>query len=182
MKGGTGKSPMAQPQQPAKPAQTQPLANGQGEQSPDRTPQGLDVATSAAPASGPAAQQKAPTESEKPGTGKGSKILDVKAQDKPGEFVLTIVTDGPVEKVSTFHAKGPARLAIDLQGSWQSALGASIPMEGELFERVRLGAHPDKLRLVIDYRDKELSAFSELIVERQPKGVVVRIPKAKARP
>lgn len=157
----------------------QSAANAQGDQPAAKTPQALATSTASSGTATPPGQTKA---EEKPAAPKGTRILEIKTQDKPGEFVLTIVTDGPVEKVTSFHAKGPARLAVDLQGSWQSALGASIPVEGELFERLRLGAHPDKLRLVIDYRDKDLAAFSEQIVEKQPKGVVVRIPKAKPKP
>lgn len=165
-----------------KPAKTQASKQAQSDQPAANASQGQpDVSPAAAPSGAQAFPEKAKAE-EKPAAARGTKVLEIKTQDKPGEFVLTIVTDGPVEKVTSFHAKGPARLAIDLQGNWQSALGASIPVEGELFERLRLGAHPDKLRLVIDYRDKELSAFSEQIVEKQPKGVVVRIPKAKTKP
>lgn len=166
---------------PGKPSTAQASKPGQSDQSAAKTPQPLAGVSPAASSGAPTPSEKAQAD-EKPATARGTKILEIKTQDKPGEFVLTIITDGPVEKVTSFHAKGPARLAVDFQGSWQSALGASIPVEGELFERVRLGAHPDKLRLVIDYRDKELSAFSEQIVEKQPKGVVVRIPKAKAKP
>lgn len=165
-----GKLPTAQASKPA-----------QSDQPATKTPQPLAGVSPAASSGATMPSEKAAVD-EKPAAARGTRILEIKTQDKPGEFVLTIITDGPVEKVTSFHAKGPARLAVDFQGSWQSALGASIPVEGELFERVRLGAHPDKLRLVIDYRDKELSAFSEQIVEKQPKGVVVRIPKAKTNP
>jgi len=166
---------------PGKSSKAQASKPAQSDQPAAKTPQPL-AGVSPAASSGATTPSEKKLADEKPAAGKGTRILEIKTQDKPGEFVLTIVTDGPVEKVTSFHAKGPARLAVDLQGYWQSALGASIPVEGELFERVRLGAHPDKLRLVVDYRDKELSAFSEQIVEKQPKGVVVRIPKAKPKP
>lgn len=150
----------------------------------DKAPAKPEAATGAETSTQPAQPQPetAVVDAEKATTPRGTRILEIKTQDKPGEFVLNIVTDGPVERVTSFHAKGPARLAVDLQGSWQTTLGASLPVEGELFERVRVGAHPDKLRLVIDYRDKELATFSEQIVEKQPKGVLVRIPKAKPKP
>lgn len=166
---------------PGKSSKAQASKLAQSDQPAAKTPQALAGVSPAASSGAPTPSEKALAD-EKPAAAKGTRILEIKTQDKPGEFVLTIVTDGPVDRVTSFHAKGPARLAVDFQGSWQSALGASIPVEGELFERVRLGAHPDKLRLVIDYRDKELSAFSEQIVEKQPKGVVVRIPKAKPKP
>ncbi|WP_043645291.1 AMIN domain-containing protein [Fundidesulfovibrio putealis] len=166
---------------PGKSSKAQASKPAQSDQPAAKTPQPL-AGVSPAASSGASTPSEKALPDEKPAAAKGTRILEIKTQDKPGEFVLTIVTDGPVEKVTSFHAKGPARLAVDLQGSWQSALGASTPVEGELFERIRLGAHPDKLRLVIDYRDKELSAFSEQIVEKQPKGVVVRIPKAKPKP
>lgn len=132
------------------------------------------------------AQFTAPKQSGQPSGGgeqsatpAGGKVLDVKVQDNPGEFVLTIVTDAPLERVTSFHAKAPARLAVDLWGPWQTSAGGAVTLQSGLMEKVRLGAHPDKLRVVIDYRDKDLATFSEPVIEKQPKGVVVRVPKPK---
>ncbi|MBI4806287.1 MAG: AMIN domain-containing protein [Desulfovibrio sp.] len=110
---------------------------------------------------------------------KGGKVVDVTAQDNPGEFVLTITTDGPVERVTSFYAKDPARLAVDIWGVWQPGVPGVIAVGGPIMERIRIGSHPDKLRLVVDYRDKESSGFSEPVVEKTDKGVVVRVPKSK---
>lgn len=114
-----------------------------------------------------------------PAGAKGGKVLEVKGQDRPGEFVLTIVTDGPVERVTTFHAKGPARLGVDIWGGWQPSGPASLPVDSELMARIRLGTHGDRLRLVIDYKDKDLAAFTEPVVEKEPQGLVIRVPKPK---
>lgn len=118
-------------------------------------------------------------QAERPAAAKGGKVVEITAQDNPGEFVLTITTDGPVERVTSFYAKDPARLAVDLWGGWQASGPSVIAVNSPLVERIRTGSHPDKLRLVVDYRDKDFSGFSVPVVEKQDKGVVVRVPKNK---
>ena len=108
---------------------------------------------------------------------KAGKVLEFKVQNLPGEFVLTIVTDTPVEKVESFHAKSPARLVVDIMGGWQAAGPSNRSVDSDLVEKIRVGVHPDKLRLVMDYKDKDLPQVSEPIIERQPKAVVIRLPK-----
>jgi hypothetical protein len=120
-------------------------------------------------------------QAEKAAAAKGGRVVDVTAQDNPDEFVLTITTDGPVERVTSFYAKDPARLAVDIWGGWHSGVPGVIAVGGPLMERIRIGAHPDKLRLVVDYRDKDSVGHSEPVVEKKDKGVVVRVPKGKVR-
>jgi len=110
---------------------------------------------------------------------KAGKVLEFKVQNLPGEFVLTIVTDTPVEKVESFHAKSPARLIVDIMGGWQAAGPSNRSVDSDLVEKIRVGVHPDKLRLVMDYKDKDLPAVSEPIIERQSRAVVIRLPKPK---
>ncbi|MFZ5427240.1 MAG: hypothetical protein ACOZEN_09705 [Thermodesulfobacteriota bacterium] len=114
-------------------------------------------------------------QSAKSGTA-GGKVLGINVRENPREFVLTIVTDGPVERVTAFHAKSPARLGVDLWGDWQPSAPLARPLGGPAMERLRQGVHPGKLRLVIDYKDKDLSAFSEPVLEKQPRAVVIRLP------
>jgi len=118
-------------------------------------------------------------QTEKSAAAKGGRVVDVTAKDNPGEFVLTITTDGPVERVTSFHAKDPARLAVDIWGGWQTSVPGVIAVGGPLMERIRIGSHPDKLRLVVDYRDKDSSGFSDPVVEKKDKSVVIRVPKNK---
>jgi hypothetical protein len=123
-----------------------------------------------------------PKQTDKAAAAKGGRVVDVTVQDTPGEFVLTITTDGPVERVTSFYAKDPARLAVDIWGGWQSSVPGVIAVGGPLIERIRIGSHPDKLRLVVDYRDKESAGFSEPVVEKKDTGVVVRVPKKDKKP
>jgi hypothetical protein len=106
-------------------------------------------------------------------------VLEFKVQNLPGEFVLTIVTDTPVEKVESFHAKSPARLVVDIMGGWQAPGPSNRTVDSDLVEKIRVGVHPDKLRLVMDYKAKDLPQVSEPIIERQPRAVVIRLPKPK---
>lgn len=148
---------------------------------------GQDTADRDGAQSGVAARQAgaAPAKPAETGNGggpgpAGGKVLDIKARENPGEFVLTIVTDGPVERVTAFHARSPARLGVDLWGDWQPSAPLARALEVPSMERLRQGVHPGKLRLVIDYKDKDLSAFGEPVLEKQPKAVIVRLPLGAA--
>jgi hypothetical protein len=129
---------------------------------------------------GPGSELPSLAEEEKAAGAKTGKVLDFKVQDLPGEFVLTIVTDSPVERVTSFHAKSPARLVVDLVGGWQAEGPPTRAVGSDLVEKIRVGVHPDKLRLVIDYKDKNLAVVSEPIIERQPRAVVIKLPKVEA--
>ena len=144
----------------------------------DAKPKAQEAAPAEKGVPGPVQGQLAKEAAKQPASeAKGGKVLEIKAEERAGEFVLTIVTDGPVERVTSFHAKGPSRLAVDIWGGWQVSGPSAKAVQGEFIEKVRVGAHPDKLRLVVDYRDKELSGAPEPSVEKQPKAVVVRLPR-----
>lgn len=145
---------------PATPQPASAPAASEGN-TPTQTPQTIEAAEAKTPAP------------------KGGKVLSIKTQDLAGEFMITIETDGPVERVTSFHAKSPARLVVDMWGAWQPGGPLTLPVQSGIMEKIRQGAHPEKLRLVLDYRDKDLVEFSEPSIEKQPKAVVVKVPKAR---
>lgn len=124
-----------------------------------------------------AANLPAGAEQKKGEDSKLNRVQGITFSDRPGAFEMTVVTQNPVESVRFFHSKAPARLAVDLPGSWQSGIGASVPCQGELMERVRVGVHPDKVRLVLDYKDKDAPNVSDPVIEKRSNGVLIRVNK-----
>lgn len=121
-----------------------------------------------------ASSQTGPDAAKPPRTGK---LLDIRTQDKPGEVVLTIVTDMPPEKVTKFLAGKPNRFVMDLWGAWRGADPATKEFDSELIERARIGWHQGRIRVVIDYREKEQSGLREPVIDVSEQGVVVRMAK-----
>jgi hypothetical protein len=87
-----------------------------------------------------------------------------------GEVMVSLLADGPVESHSSFPLRAPPRWVIDLPGRWTYAGPKGFGIESPDVERVRLGVHPDKLRIVIDYNEKKPP---EPIVKTMPHGLIV---------
>jgi type IV pilus secretin PilQ/predicted competence protein len=67
----------------------------------------------------------------------------------PG-VLLHMVADGAIESTESFVLENPARLVIDLPGLQNAAPKARVAVGGDLVSSVRVGAHPDKVRVVVD--------------------------------
>jgi hypothetical protein len=102
----------------------------------------------------------------------------VSASDKPGEYVLTVTTTSPVGEVTRTYMDGPPRLVIDLAGRWTYTGPLSLSGKSPLIRLVRVGKHPDRLRLVLDLAPEAVARLREApVVDRTPNGVVIRLPK-----
>ena len=87
---------------------------------------------------------------EKPGatTGDGLKMTKVEVRRGDAEAVVKIFGDGELPFES--RMVGPSRLVVDFAGV-SSALGRKVlPVDHPLLKRIRIGQHPDGLRLVFD--------------------------------
>jgi hypothetical protein len=102
----------------------------------------------------------------------------VSAADKPGEYVLTVTTSTPAGEVTRTYMDNPPRLVIDLAGRWTYTGPLSLSGKSPLVALVRVGKHPDRLRLVLDLAPEATSRLREApIVDRTPNGVSIRLPK-----
>lgn len=106
-----------------------------------------------------------------------SPAFNVSYDEQPGGLARIKIQSSGMESVAPFLIENPYRLVIDIpdqrvQKNIETALNNS-----RLLKAVRIGAHADKIRVVIDFRDAEPPNFStkatakELIVsfgERRP--------------
>ncbi len=86
---------------------------------------------------------------------------------------LAIETDGDVAKFELIELSDPPRLAVDLYGL-SSAIKSSKATGGPL-KSVRVGAYPEKVRLVLDMNDK-MPAYR---ASRTGHGIVVTLSAAQ---
>ncbi len=148
-------------------------------QAPAPTPPSESTPTSAPAASGhPVGTPPTGTEQKQVGETKTNRLQTIRFAETPETFEMTVLTQTPVETTRSFHSTSPARLVVDLPGSWQSGVAASIACKSELMARVRVGVHPDKVRLVLDYKDQDAQDFAEPIIEKRPTGLVITVSKA----
>ncbi|UCG11862.1 MAG: type IV pilus secretin PilQ, partial [Deltaproteobacteria bacterium] len=78
------------------------------------------------------------------------KIVAIQSEVVGQGFEVTIVADGRIDRYNAFPLSEPPRLVLDLMGM-QSALDRAVfPLSDPMVKRIRLGTHPDKVRVVFD--------------------------------
>ena len=84
---------------------------------------------------------------------------------------VTLDLDGSIEKIDTVEIDHPSRLVVDLWGVVDVTGKKEIPVSSSEIARVRIGRHPDKVRVVLDLSGGK-APFS---LERDGKAVVVAV-------
>lgn len=105
-------------------------------------------------------------------------VIRLVAEDKAGEYVLTVQTSTPPAHYEKMFLNSPPRMVLDLNGSW-TYTGATSQATGQQFIRqIRVGRHADLFRVVLDMGPEALSQLRGTpTLERGPQGVTLRIPK-----
>ena len=98
-------------------------------------------------------------------------IEDVKAVDGPGGLRIDVISDGPIEGHRHFFMEDPPRLVIDLPGLWKQPRFHARKLDGSPVERIRIGQHPGKLRLVLDLRESGTGISA--VIRETPEGLSV---------
>lgn len=171
---------------PAAPEQTPPPVQAAAPHVPAQAPDPVPTAAEALdlPEHKPGLAAKKPVKDKPVATGKPAAspsrgaVVAVSAADKPGEYVLTVTTTSPVGEVTRLYMDGPPRLVIDLGGRWTYTGPLSLPGKSPLIRMIRVGKHPDRLRLVLDLAPEATTRLREApVLDRTQNGVVIRLPK-----
>ena len=102
----------------------------------------------------PETEESSPATGELPPSPSGPRTLTgLMSRSGDGRFELTAVAGGPVRKTNVFPLSDPPKLVVDLAGEWDRKVTSPVAVESPLVKRVRLGNHPDFLRLVLDLAD-----------------------------
>lgn len=134
------------------------------------------AAEPAAPKAQPEAKAKTKAEA-KPQAAAGH-VIRLVAEDKVGEFVLTVQTDKAPAQFEKMFIADPPRMVLDLPGSWSYTGPGARETGNGLIRRIRVGTHPDRFRVVLDMAPDALSRLRGTpTAERVPGGVTLKIPK-----
>ena len=77
----------------------------------------------------------------------------------------------PPDAVNSFALSSPSRLVIDVRGPRRGTPTAVYQADDELLAQVRLGTHPNHLRLVLDLKESKIPPFS--VDQRTDRVVIV---------
>ncbi|MBW1768899.1 MAG: AMIN domain-containing protein [Deltaproteobacteria bacterium] len=108
------------------------------------------------------------------------RLRGVEPIDSEEEFRVEVLADGPIPNARKFFMDRPPRLVIDLKGKWREPEYSVVEVNSSIVRRIRIGKHIDKLRIVIDLKDRRL--VTSAIIQRTPKGLTAIIKKRGSSP
>src|SRR3990172_8781590 len=103
---------------------------------------------------------------------KADKLLRVETKKEGAAIIIKIVGNGVIGDFNAFDIDKPAppRLVVDVWGVKNSITKRSLRVNSPMIKRVRVGEHPDKVRLVFDSNQKKLPSYT---IERIEDTLVV---------
>jgi type IV pilus assembly protein PilQ len=90
---------------------------------------------------------------------KAKEVANVSFEEKSDYITFNIIGDGRIENYNSFKLDSPARLVLDVWGVESRYPKKTINMKNPFVKAVRIGQHPDKLRLVFDSSKPELPSY-----------------------
>jgi type IV pilus assembly protein PilQ len=79
-----------------------------------------------------------------------TKITAIQPIGSEQELKVYIIGNGSLDNYNLFTLKDPARLVVDLMGVEEVGDTGKVPPSDRLVKDIRVGAHPDKIRVVFD--------------------------------
>jgi hypothetical protein len=67
-----------------------------------------------------------------------------------GDAPDVLLTFPPTTKIKHFSLENPARIVVDVELSRANVKSSTTPLAGAVLSGIRIGAHPDKIRIVLD--------------------------------
>ncbi len=98
---------------------------------------------------------------------KAKEIVNFSIESKKDFIVFHIIGDGKIENYNAFKLDAPARLVLDIWGVDTRYPQKSIKPKNPFIKLVRIGQHPDKLRLVFDSLKPQLAPYQVNPIENK---------------
>ncbi len=149
------------------------------EQAPEEEPQTMDEVTEIIEKTEEdvAVSTTVVADRKEPARKKASNLTDVRIDSKNSEVTVTLVGDGEIGNFNAFGLEDPSRVVLDVWGVSATFEEREIPVDSEVIEQMRVGVHPDKVRIVFD---SPLSAIPSYSVDKEADRLVLRFSKPRA--
>ncbi len=79
-------------------------------------------------------------------------LSDISFENSPEAFRVILSAGAPITRYDAFYEENPLRLILDLKGAWAFPGGPVLQANGRIMKRLRIGEHPDRLRIVLDLK------------------------------
>lgn len=94
-------------------------------------------------------------------------------------FIMTLHADTSSDKVTWFTMDNPRRLVLDLHGRWKTGLRRVNDLPGGFINSVHVGDHPDYVRFVCFFADRQSTGKVAPNIMPTPDGVTVFVLNPK---
>ncbi len=94
-----------------------------------------------------------------------TKLVKIDSVQKEATTVLRIIADGAISDYDSFEMEDPARIIVDIWGVDTSILPYDVPISSPYVKSVRIGRHPDKVRVVFDLEDEKVAFQYDILKE-----------------
>jgi len=98
-----------------------------------------------------------------------SQLNGISIREEGGLIEVLLKADGEIAEYKELKFSDPPRLALDLIGIRSAVKDQIIPFDGPFLKRVRLGVHPDKVRVVLDLS----GGFPPYVIEKTEGGLSI---------
>ena len=123
-----------------------PTTPGEARMMPATEAEGPASQTGGESATAPAAMQSSAKASSAP----AKKITAIQPIRSDDEVKVYIIGDGNIKDYNVFTLTDPARVVVDLMGVKLAASKGGVPPSEKLLKDIRVGEHPNKVRVVFD--------------------------------
>ncbi len=106
------------------------------------------------------------------------KVLDINVERQEKSTLIRIVGNGPIGNYNVFKLNNPARLVVDLWNVGNLFPTNQLFIDTPTIKELRLGQHPEKLRVVIEFKTKEVPDYTVNKVDDSLQLVISEIPPA----
>ena len=108
-------------------------------------------------------------------TGIATKILDFKITPQTGSTEIQVVGNGEIKDYSAFKLDNPPRFVVDIMDIGNLYPATEIPVSSPELKMIRVGQHPDKVRLVFEPANGGVPPYQ---VNRQENRLVISMGNA----
>ncbi len=103
---------------------------------------------------------------------KADKLLKIETRKEKNRIIIKVIGNGPIGDFNSFTMDKPApsRIVVDVWNVKSSILGDGLTVSSPYIKKVRVGEHPDKVRLVFDSGRKNAPPYT---IERVENSLVI---------
>ena len=144
-------------------------------------PEGEAGKALAASVAQPAAENAEIVAGDGPEAPRATQLVGVSARSEAAGLQVELRANGRIDSARNFLLEDPLRLVLDLPGLTSQVRRPVVAMDGGMVKRLRIGQHPEKVRIVLDAAEG-VDSFGSVTLAPEAKGLLVALGASAAAP